>query len=210
MNEPRWKVGAKVLFCFAVGSAIPAHANNMARWHPYIDEASARFGVPVRWIERVIDVESAGSTTLNGQPIRSRAGAMGLMQLMPKTWADMRSQLGLGYNPDDPHDNIIAGTFYLRLMYERFGYPGLFGAYNAGPGRYAAFLAGRQKLPSETIAYLNIVTGRTIASNLPAKILAPTSPPPLFAVRTDRPSDAKLSGNAVSQASLFVVRVITP
>lgn len=193
-----------------LAAANPVQANNMGRWQPYIDEASARFGMPVRWIERVIAAESAGLTMLNGQPIRSRAGAMGLMQLMPKTWAEMRSQLGLGYSPGDPHDNIIAGTFYLRLMYERFGYPGLFGAYNAGPGRYAAFLAGRQKLPSETIAYLNIVTGRTIVSNFPAKILAPTPPPTLFAVRTDGPVDAKPSGKDVSEASLFVVRAITP
>jgi soluble lytic murein transglycosylase-like protein len=48
----------------------------------------------------------------------------------------MRGRLGLGTNPHDPRDNILAGTLYLRLMYDRFGYPGLFGAYNAGPGRY--------------------------------------------------------------------------
>src|SRR3546814_13425104 len=67
--------------------------------------------------------------SLNGRPIRSRAGAMGLMQLMPATWADMRARVGLGRNPDDPRDNILAATFCLRLMYDRFGYPGLFGAY---------------------------------------------------------------------------------
>jgi soluble lytic murein transglycosylase-like protein len=46
--------------------------------------------------------ESAGLTTLNGQPITSRAGAMGLMQLMPGTWSDMRDRYGLGNNPFDP------------------------------------------------------------------------------------------------------------
>jgi soluble lytic murein transglycosylase-like protein len=50
----------------------------------------------------------------------------------------MRRLLGLGADPNDPCDNILAGTFYLRLMYEWFGYPGLFAAYNAGLGRYRA------------------------------------------------------------------------
>src|SRR5690606_7307731 len=113
---------------------------------------------------------------------RSRAGAIGLMQLMPGTWAEMRARLGLGRDPDDPRDNILAGTFYLRLMYERFGYPGLFAAYNAGPGRYAAYLTGRQSLPAETIAYLATVGG---ASGRAAP--SPRGPvaEPLFAVRRD-------------------------
>src|SRR3546814_11645082 len=114
-----------------------------------IEEASTRFGIPTSWIERVMRAESRGYTTLNGRPIRSRAGAMGLMQLMPATWADMRARLALGMNPDDPRDNILAGTCFLRLMYDRFGYPGLFGAYNAGPGAYASYLAGKRRLPEE-------------------------------------------------------------
>lgn len=161
--------------------AAPANAESVADWHPYVAEASARFGVPPAWIERVMRAESNGQTTLNGRRIRSSAGAMGLMQLMPATWADMRSRLGLGFNPDDPRDNILAGTLYLRLMYDRFGYPGLFGAYNAGPGRYAEHLAGRRTLPGETVAYL-------------AKV-APTAPSPVTIARTQAPP-----------ATLFVVR----
>jgi soluble lytic murein transglycosylase-like protein len=97
-------------------------------------EASQRLGVPIAWIERVMRAESGGRTRLGGRPIVSRAGAMGLMQLMPTTWADMRGWLSLGHDPFDPRDNILAGTCHLRLMYDRFGYPGLFAAYNAGPG----------------------------------------------------------------------------
>src|SRR3546814_5806816 len=105
--------------------AAPAHAESVADWRPYILEASARFGVPAAWIEAVMQAESGGRTRLNGRPIRSPAGAIGLMQLMPGTWAEMRVRLGLGADPDDPRDNILAGAFYLRLMYDRFGYPGL-------------------------------------------------------------------------------------
>jgi hypothetical protein len=89
-------------------------------------------------------------TIWQGRPITSRAGAMGLMQLMPATWASMRSALGLGGDPYQPRDNILAGTAYLRAMYDRFGYPGLFGAYNAGPGRYGASVNAGRSLPDET------------------------------------------------------------
>jgi len=132
-------VGALRPICAALAllAASPAHAESIAGWRAYIEEASVRFGVPVEWIERVMRAESGGQTTLNGRPIVSHAGAMGLMQLMPGTWAEMRARLGLGRNPHHPRDNILAGTLYLRLMYDRFGYPGLFGAYNAGPERYA-------------------------------------------------------------------------
>jgi soluble lytic murein transglycosylase-like protein len=183
-------------------AATPARADEVARWRPFIEEASTRFGVPTSWIERVIRAESRGFTTLNGRPIRSSAGAIGLMQLMPATWAEMRARLSLGANPDDPHDNIIAGTFFLRLMYDRFGYPGLFGAYNAGPGAYAAFLAGRRQLPGETIAYLGSVGG-AVESTVKAPITAP--PPTLFIVRRDVAA-AKPPAQSEAQPLLFAVR----
>lgn len=138
--------------------ACPAQGQTVANWRPFVAEASERFGLPIAWIERVMHAESGGRTMLNGRPIVSRAGAMGLMQLMPGTWNEVRSALGLGNDPFDPRDNILAGTAYLRRMYDRFGYPGMFAAYNAGPGRYAAFLAGRQALPGETEAYLFALT----------------------------------------------------
>jgi len=172
---------------FALVANGPARADPLARWQPYIAEASARFGVPIAWIERVIRAESAGKTTLNGRPIISRAGAMGLMQLMPATWAAMRADLGLGRNPHDPRDNILAGTRYLRLMYDRFGYPGLFAAYNAGPGRYGDHLASGRALPSETRAYLGKVAGE---GPHPASI---TSAPLFFSLSaTARPSASSL------------------
>lgn len=139
--------------------AAPARADPAARWHPYIAEASARFGIPAAWIERVMRAESSGRTHLDGRPITSRAGAMGLMQLMPGTWAELSAKHGLGPDPHDPLDNILAGTAYLRAMYDRFGYPGLFAAYNAGPARYAAHLERGRPLPSETRTYLVTVAG---------------------------------------------------
>jgi hypothetical protein len=137
------------------------------RWQSEITKASRLFDVPEDWIRAVIKQESAGLTTLNGQPITSRAGAMGLMQLMPGTWSDMRDRYGLGNNPFDPHDNILAGTAYLREMYDRYGYPNLFAAYQAGPGRVDAVLAGEKPLPDATRIYLeSIVPGVEISQFL--------------------------------------------
>jgi soluble lytic murein transglycosylase-like protein len=186
----------------ALAIAAPAHAQSVAGWRVYTAQASQRFGVPVAWIERVMRVESGGRTTLGGRPIRSRAGAIGLMQLMPDTWTAMRQALGLGADPDDPHDNILAGTFYLRLMYDRFGYPGLFAAYNAGPARYAAWLAGSRALPAETIAYLGAVTRPSAAMTPPA---SPLRRGTLFALR-DAHVGRPVAGPTPQPDALFAVR----
>lgn len=162
------------------GTVIPATADPVSQWQPYISKASERFDVPERWILHVIAAESGGKVRANGMPIRSPAGAMGLMQLMPATWAAMRDTLHLGADPDDPYDNIIAGTAYLRAMYDSFGYPGLFAAYNAGPSRYADYLSGKRALPQETRAYVQKLTGVTSVPSM-----HPSVPPPtLFAVQS--------------------------
>ena len=101
-----------------------------------------------------MQAESAGLTHLDGRPITSRAGAMGLMQVMPGTYAAMRARHHLGPDAQDPHDNIMAGAAYLRAMHDRFGYPGLFAAYNAGPERYADHLRMDKPLAAETRDYI--------------------------------------------------------
>lgn len=144
------------------------------RWRAYIAEASRRFGIPQAWIAAVMQAESAGLTHLHGRPITSRAGAMGLMQLMPDTWATMRRQHGLGGDPYDPRDNILAGTAYLRAMYDRFGYPGLFAAYNAGPSRYERHLRTGQALPTETRGYIAQLAKVPATPSMPPAVLSGT------------------------------------
>lgn len=100
-----------------------------------------------------MQAESAGCASLDGRPIRSSAGAIGLMQLMPATWAELRQRHGFGEDPDDPRDNVLAGTAYLGELVDRFGASGAFAAYNAGPSRYEQYLLGRP-LPPETRRYL--------------------------------------------------------
>lgn len=115
-----------------------------------IAEASQRFALPERWIRAVMQVESAGD-----RRAVSAAGAMGLMQIMPATLAELRLRHRLGADPFAPRDNILAGTAYLREMLDRYGSVGaMLAAYNAGPARYEDYLATGRALPPETRAYV--------------------------------------------------------
>ncbi|MFE0013751.1 lytic transglycosylase domain-containing protein [Mesorhizobium sp. NPDC059054] len=146
--------------CSASIGAEPAAISlspRLEKWQQFVTEANERFGVPRTWIYAVIGAESGGRTLVNGRPIVSRAGAMGLMQVMPATYEEMRFEHGLGPDPHDSRDNILAGTAYLRAMYDRFGFPGLFAAYNAGPERYEDHIQRGRPLPGETVTYLNKV-----------------------------------------------------
>ncbi|TIR52763.1 MAG: lytic transglycosylase domain-containing protein [Mesorhizobium sp.] len=150
----------------------------------HIAEASKRFGIPEHWIRAVLRVESAG----NVRAISS-AGAMGLMQVMPDTWAELRIRHRLGRNPYDPRDNILAGTAYLREMWDRYGdVAAMLAAYNAGPARYDEHRAKGRPLPAETRAY--------VASLAPA-------------LRGERPSKIAFAGARPldwREAAIFVMR----
>ena len=134
------------------------------RWDSVITEASQRFHVPAAWIRAVMRQESGGRTMLAAnKPIVSRAGAVGLMQVLPSTYDQMAEQHELGDDPFDARDNIMAGAAYLRWLHQRYGFPKMFAAYNAGPGRVEQ--GGR--LPAETRAYVGGIT-KTLKS---AKVL---------------------------------------
>ena len=68
-------------------------------------EAAARFDLPKAGLLAVIEAESGGAPGAV-----SAKGAMGLMQLMPATWREIREQLALGDDPFDPRDNVLAGA----------------------------------------------------------------------------------------------------
>src|SRR5216684_2854311 len=171
-------------------SAPMVATNPVNSYAGYIAEASRRFGIPERWIRAVIRVESSGQVKAV-----SPKGAIGLMQIMPNTWAGLRLRHRLGRNPRDPHDNILAGAAYLREMHDRYGAAGFLAAYNAGPGRYAEYVSTGRPLPAETLAYVAALApliggdpvnrGVVIAAGLKAWIRAP-----LFAVAADSTSSA--------------------
>jgi soluble lytic murein transglycosylase-like protein len=86
-----------------------------------VAKAASTFALPEAWLNAVMARESGGKTMLNGRPTTSAAGAVELMQVMPRTYSDLRKQLGLGADPYVPADNITAGTAYLQQMYRRYG-----------------------------------------------------------------------------------------
>ncbi len=183
----------------AIALVAPGAASaQVSNWQPVILEASQRFAIPASWIERVMLIESGGRAYRGGRPVVSAKGAMGLMQLMPATWTEMRAVLALGRDPFDAHDNIIAGSAYLRLLYDRFGYPGLFAAYNAGPDRYRRYLAGSQALPRETVAYVGAAMA---GSGMPRPAIRPGASS-LFAASA---SPASTVPALPGQATLFAI-----
>ncbi len=126
-------------------------------WGPYIREASGRFDIPEIWVRSLMRVESGGKEYADGQLITSGAGAMGLMQVMPETYEELRDRYHLGDDPFDPHDNILSGVAYMREMYELYGTPGFLAAYNAGPARLDDYLSNTRPLPDETRRYVAMI-----------------------------------------------------
>ncbi len=137
-------------------------------WGPYIIEAAGKYDVPERWIREVMRQESGGHLYgRGGDLITSGAGAMGLMQVMPGTYDELKARYSeLGSDPFDPHNNILAGTAYIREMYDIYGSPGFLAAYNAGPGRLDDYLTRSRTLPEETRRYVANI-GPRIAGSFP-------------------------------------------
>ncbi|SFJ92892.1 lytic transglycosylase domain-containing protein [Bradyrhizobium sp. Gha] len=159
----------------------PPTSQTVKSFEGFIIEASQRFAIPPNWIRSVQSIESVGDVHA-----RSPKGAMGLMQIMPATWAELRERYNLGTDPYDPHDNILAGTAYLRELLDRYGSPGVFAAYNAGPSRYEEHLAGGS-LPSETRAYVAKLASM-LAIELPPRWTSSgqsSAAATLFATRSD-------------------------
>ena len=179
-------IAVSTVFVPSAGAHAATRSESIDRFAEFIDEASGRFAVPARWIHAVMQVESAGD-----QHATSSRGAMGLMQLMPGTWVGLSVRYGLGLDPFDPRDNILAGTAYLKEMHDRFGSAGFLAAYHAGPARYEKHLATGQPLPPETTAYIAAVApllGNDQAEHAAFRIkrAVPWREAPLFVERGER------------------------
>lgn len=122
-----------------------APSTNQARTHvlAFIRAAEMRHALPLGLLEALVEVESAFQAGAI-----SRAGAMGLSQLMPST----ARALGV-LDPFDARANVDGGARYLRAMLDRFGSIKLaLAAYNAGPG--AVLRSRGVPANSETPAYV--------------------------------------------------------
>lgn len=196
---------------FSLLGDAPAYGQDAAEQAPprtvdiasHVAEASQRFGIPEAWIYVVMRTESAGRIGAV-----SSAGAMGLMQLMPGTWARQRTRFGLGGDPFDPRDNIIAGTSYLREMYDSYGASGFLAAYNAGPGRYEDWRDRGRALPAETRNYVTKIAPMLQSASAATVLASASSVQPirlswtqsqLFAARSD--GNVNASGSVAAAAS---------
>ncbi len=181
---------------------VTARPSALDPYGEHITEAAQRFELPAAWIRAVMRAESDGNPRAT-----SPKGAMGLMQVMPETWAELRVRHRLGDNAYDPHDNIIAGAAYIRDLFDRYGSPGWIAAYNAGPGRYEASLKGRP-LPAETRAYVAAIAPALGDDGDRVSVaIATIDPPewtraPLFTAQPDRsPAVDPMSATGASTAS---------
>ncbi|MHC1548021.1 lytic transglycosylase domain-containing protein [Phyllobacterium sp. K27] len=194
----------------------PDRASSSDTWAAHIAEAAKRFAIPERWIRSVMAVES-----VNDPAALSPKGAIGLMQVMPATWAELRARHGLGNDPWQPRDNILAGAAYLREMHDRYGsVAAMLAAYNAGPARFDTHLASGRALPAETIDYIAKITPMidgtvAIAPSVGSSSRRAWSRAPLFVARstvrtgddpaaTDLPSGRPPNGQAIIDLSALV------
>lgn len=185
-----------VLIPFTARSeTVPAHvADAVEPWSQFVSEAAERFAISAVWIRAVMRVESNGSVKAV-----SPKGAIGLMQIMPDTYAGLRVRYGLGNDPYDPHDNVMAGAAYLREMHDRFGSSGFLAAYNVGPKRYEDHLATGHPLPDETRNYVALLAPLLSRATSSDKTILTADQrnwqqSPLFVPRSVRkPDDALLS-----------------
>lgn len=154
--------------------------------YDYLRAQAVRFGVNPDYAARVMGIESRGNPNAV-----SPKGALGPMQLMPATAAD------LGVDPRDPYQNITGGVRYIAQLSRQFGNDPriVAAAYNAGPGRTARTLAATGDIPHnrETDAYVARVApaGAPLAG-------APTAGPKTMSRYAD-PNDFT-NGTVVTQA----------
>jgi hypothetical protein len=178
----------------------------VAVWQPDIAAAAHRFDIPEAWIAAVMRAESGGRATMDGEPIRSPAGAMGPMQVMPQTYAALRARYGLGADPYAPRDNILAGAAYLRELLDRYGVPWFLAAYNAGPARLDAFLHSGRALPAETQRYLAALAPQIGGTSGALQTAVGT----MGSSTKSAPEAALLGPNDAVSAGLFATVVVHP
>jgi hypothetical protein len=122
-----------------------------------IESAAAANGLPFVFFARLIWQESRFRADAVGPLTRNGHKAQGIAQFMPLTATER-----LLRDPFDPAQALPKSAEFLHQLRLQFGNLGLAAAaYNAGPQRVQDWLAGKRALPSETLAYVRIVTGHS-------------------------------------------------
>jgi hypothetical protein len=123
-----------------------------------VESAAHANGLPVEFFVRLIWQESRFKPAAIGPLTRSGKRALGIAQFMPGTAAE-RNLL----DPFNPIEALPKAAELLKDLRSQFGNLGLAAAaYNAGPGRVRAWMAGATSMPSQTRAYVEAVTGHSV------------------------------------------------
>jgi len=123
-----------------------------------LESAAHANGLPVEFFVRLIWKESRFRPGAIGPATRSGKHALGIAQFMPATAAE-RNLL----DPLNPIEALPKAAEFLKDLRGQFGNLGLAAAaYNAGPARVRAWMAGAASMPAQTRAYVVAVTGHTV------------------------------------------------
>src|SRR5215510_8104050 len=123
-----------------------------------VESAAHANGLPAEFFTRLIWQESRFRPTAVGPRTRSGKHALGIAQFMPGTAAE-RNLL----DPFNPIEALPKAAEFLKDLRGQFGNLGLAAAaYNAGPGRVRAWMAGTGSMPGQTRAYVLSVTGNSV------------------------------------------------
>src|SRR5690242_12646263 len=123
-----------------------------------LESAARANALPVEFFVRLIWRESRFRPGAIGPSTRSGRRAVGIAQFMPATAAE-RNLL----DPFNPIEALPKAAEFLKELRDQFGNLGLAAAaYNAGPGRVQAWMAGAASLPAQTRAYVEAVTGNSV------------------------------------------------
>lgn len=183
------------------------HACDVTQWRSAIENAARLEHVNAALIRAVIEVESNACERLEGKPITSHAGAMGLMQLLPATWSSYRDRLQLADDPYNADDNILAGSAYLHDLIQELGLFDGLAAYFAGAKNIAEHRLDDELPSSATMAYLRdvleFVARETMRNTTTSSPLRATSSQ-LFAI--DESVDPRaIDTRQSSQSTLFAI-----
>lgn len=141
--------------------------NQGPQWVPVINVAERQYGIPPDLLARMAYQESRYRPDVIDGTTASPAGALGILQLMPRYFTTV--QRPTPFTPDDTGAQIQEAAGELSRLYAHFQDWGLaVAAYNDGQGNIDAYVAGARQLPSETVNYVSEVladvpiTGATI------------------------------------------------
>jgi soluble lytic murein transglycosylase-like protein len=165
---PHWHIASPKVTKRLKGAYPETIAALAGKWHKV-------FGTPVSWIRSQAYAESQNVPTAEN----ATSGALGVLQLLPKTvaWlvpslmksryakdASVQATLANGWHGklDDlfnPDVNVMLAAYYLTILRQKFGdkHDIVASAYNVGPGKITRSLAARRPLPENATIYVAMV-----------------------------------------------------